>query len=87
MVINALNCGANIFMADFGGRQFAKRGTTTSTTQMNMRDAIRRTIEFTSPEGESYKLNDKIATLLVRRAAGIWTKSMYCWAGSRSPAP
>jgi malate synthase len=34
--------------------------------QINMRDAVRGTIAFTSPEGKQYKLNDKIATLLVR---------------------
>ncbi len=34
--------------------------------QINMRDAVRGTIDFTSPEGKQYKLNDKTATLLVR---------------------
>jgi malate synthase len=34
--------------------------------QINMRDAIDRTIAYTSPEGKHYKLNDRIATLLVR---------------------
>ena len=34
--------------------------------QYNLRDAVNRTIDFTSPEGKAYKLNDKIATLLVR---------------------
>jgi malate synthase len=33
---------------------------------VNLRDAVRRTIEFTSPEGKTYRLNDKTATLLVR---------------------
>jgi malate synthase len=65
MVINALNSGANMFMADF-------EDSSTPTWenqiqgQINMRDAIDRTITFTSPEGKHYKLNDKIATLLVR---------------------
>lgn len=65
MVINALNCGANVFMADF---EDANSPTWTNNLdgQVNLRDAIRRTIEFTSPEGKKYKLNDKIATLLVR---------------------
>jgi malate synthase len=65
MVINALNCGANVFMADF---EDANSPTWTNNLdgQINLRDAIRRTIEFTSPEGKRYKLNDKIATLLVR---------------------
>jgi malate synthase len=36
------------------------------TGHMNLRDAIERTIEFSSPEGKQYRLNDKIATLMVR---------------------
>lgn len=34
--------------------------------QVNLRDAVRRTISFTAPNGKEYKLNDKIATLIVR---------------------
>ena len=65
MVINALNSGASVFMADF---EDANSPTWSNNLegQINLRDAIRRTIEFTSPEGKKYKLNDKIATLLVR---------------------
>src|SRR5450755_1585210 len=65
MVINALNSGANVFMADF---EDANSPTWSNNLegQINLRDAVRRTIEFTSPEGKKYKLNDKIATLLVR---------------------
>jgi malate synthase len=65
MVINALNSGANMFMADF-------EDSSTPTWdnqiqgQINARDAVRGTIAFTSPEGKQYKLSDKIATLLVR---------------------
>jgi malate synthase len=65
MVINALNSGANVFMADF-------EDSSTPTWdnliqgQLNMRDAVRGTISFVSPEGKSYKLNPKIATLMVR---------------------
>jgi malate synthase len=65
MVINALNSGASVFMADF---EDANSPTWNNNVDghINLRDAIRRTIEFTSPEGKRYKLNDKIATLLVR---------------------
>ena len=65
MVINALNSGASMFMADF-------EDSSTPTWenqlqgQINMRDAIARTISFSSPEGKQYKLADKTATLLVR---------------------
>ena len=65
MVINALNCGANVFMADF---EDANSPTWTNNLdgQINLRDAIKKTITYASPEGKQYKLNDKIATLLVR---------------------
>jgi len=41
-------------------------GTTTSMARSTCADAIRRTIDYTSPEGKKYKLNDKVATLLIR---------------------
>jgi len=65
MVINALNSGANVFMADF---EDANSPTWNNTVDghINLRDAIRRTIEFKSPEGKQYRLDEKIATLLVR---------------------
>ncbi|HUJ49653.1 MAG TPA: hypothetical protein VLW25_05625, partial [Bryobacteraceae bacterium] len=65
MIINALNSGASVFMADF---EDANSPTWTNNLDghVNLGDAIRRTITFESPEGKSYKLNDKIATLLVR---------------------
>ena len=65
MVINALNSGAKCFMADFEDSQSP---TWDGMVQghINLRDAVRRSITFTSPEGKSYKLNDRIATLIVR---------------------
>lgn len=65
MVINALNCGANVFMADFEDSN-TPTWENMIEGQINLRDAINRTISFTSPEGKSYRLNDKSATLLVR---------------------
>ena len=65
MVINALNSGASIFMADFEDSNTPTWDNQLQ-GQINMRDAVRRTIDFTSPEGKHYQLNDKIATLLVR---------------------
>src|SRR5215469_13104899 len=61
MVINALNSGASVFMADF---EDANSPTWRNNVegQFNVRDAVRRTITFASPEGKQYKLNDKIAT-------------------------
>src|SRR5947209_8932867 len=65
MVINALNSGAKVFMADF---EDANSPTWANMVegQINLRDAIRRTISFTSPEGKSYQLKEDIAVLLVR---------------------
>lgn len=65
MVINALNCGANVFMADF---EDASTPTWTNLIegQINLKEAVRRTLSLQTPEGKSYKLNDKLATLVVR---------------------
>ncbi len=65
MVINALNSGANVFMADFEDSN-SPTWNNTIQGQINMRDAINGTIAFSTPEGKSYKLNEKIATLMVR---------------------
>lgn len=65
MVINALNSGANCYMADFEDSH-SPTWTGTLDGQINMRDAVRGTIEFQSPEGKRYALNQKVATLLVR---------------------
>jgi malate synthase len=65
MVINALNSGAKMFMADF---EDANSPTWRNMIegQINLRDAIRRVISFSSPEGKEYKLGEQVATLLVR---------------------
>src|SRR5207237_5149933 len=65
MLINALNSGARVFMADF---EDANSPTWSNIVegQVNLTDAIERRIGFTSPEGKEYRLNDKVATLLVR---------------------
>jgi len=65
MMINALNSGANLFMADF---EDANSPTWQNLLQghLNLRDAIDRTISFTSPEGKQYRLNEEVATLMLR---------------------
>jgi len=65
MVINALNSGASVFMADF---EDANSPTWSNNIegQQNLCDAIRRTIQFVSPEGKRYQLARKTATLVVR---------------------
>ena len=66
MIINALNCGANVFMADF---EDASTPTWANMVegQFNLADAVRRQIDFVDPNnGRTYRLNDKTATLFVR---------------------
>ena len=65
MVINALNSGAQVYMADFEDST-APTWSNVIDGQINLRDAIRRQIDFTSPEGKHYALNDKTAILMVR---------------------
>jgi len=65
MVINALNCGASVFMADFEDAN-APTWANMVEGQINLRDAVRRTIAFRSREGKEYRLAEKTATLIVR---------------------
>lgn len=65
MVINALNSGASVFMADF---EDANSPTWHNMIdgQFNLCDAVDGTISFDSPEGKQYRLNEKTAVLMVR---------------------
>lgn len=65
MMINAFNSGANVFMADFED-SLSPTWENIIHGQANLKDAVRRQLTFESPEGKSYKLNEKIATLVVR---------------------
>jgi malate synthase len=65
MIINALNSGANMFMADFEDSN-SPTWRNNIEGQLNLRDATRREITYASPEGKSYRLNPTIATLIVR---------------------
>ncbi|MDQ2948174.1 MAG: malate synthase A [Acidobacteriota bacterium] len=65
MIINALNSGANVFMADFEDSN-SPTWRNLIDGQINLRDAIRGEITFTSPEGKPYKLGEKTAVLFVR---------------------
>jgi len=66
MVINALNSGANCFMADFEDSN-APTWDNNVQGQNNLYDAVRRTIEYADPtSGKQYRLNEVTATLLVR---------------------
>lgn len=93
MVINALNSGARMFMADFEDSS-SPTWEAMVHGQINLHDAIRRQIDFTAANGKEYKLNDRVATLLVRPRgwhmeeghvqldgrpvpAGLWDFSLY----------
>lgn len=100
MVINALNSGARLFMADF---EDASSPTWEAMIggQINLYDAIRRQIDFTAPSGKAYRLNDKTATLIVRPRgwhmeeghvlvdgrpvpAGLWDFGLYFFHNARA---
>jgi malate synthase len=66
MIINALNCGANVFMADF---EDASTPTWSNMVdgQFNLASAVHREIDYVDPQtGREYKLNEKTAVLFVR---------------------
>ncbi len=65
MIINALNSGASTFMADLEDSN-SPTWRNTMEGQLNLRDAVRRTIEFQNPDGKQYRLNERTAVLLVR---------------------
>lgn len=100
MVINALNSGARMFMADFEDSS-SPTWETMINGQVNLYDAIRRQVDFTADNGKQYKLNDKIATLLVRPRgwhmeeghvqvdgrpvpAGLWDFGLYFFHNARA---
>jgi malate synthase len=65
MMINALNSGARVFMADFEDA-LSPPWTNVIAGQVNCIEAVRRTLEYTSPEGKRYRLGERLATLVVR---------------------
>ena len=65
MIINALNSGAKVFMADCED-SLCPSWANVIGGQLNLNDAVRRTIEHTSPEGKHYRLDERTAVLIVR---------------------
>jgi malate synthase len=65
MMINALNSGARVFMGDFEDA-LSPPWSNVVAGQANCMDAVRRTLEFVSPDGKRYRLAEKLATLVVR---------------------
>jgi malate synthase len=77
MIINALNSGAKVFMADCEDSMTPTWDNVVQ-GQINLRDAVARRIDFTSPEGKRYQLNPSIATLIVRpRGWHLYEKHIY----------
>ncbi|WP_233840599.1 malate synthase A [Dyella sp. 2HG41-7] len=65
MIINALNSGAKVFMADFedsSAPSFANQ----LDGQINLRDAVAGTLEYRAPKGKHYRVGDNPAVLVVR---------------------
>jgi malate synthase len=84
MVINALNSGASVFMADFED-SLSPTWANLMIGQANLRDAVRRTITFDSPERKHYRLNDQTAVLLVRPRG--WHLVEKHWVLDGDPVP
>ena len=85
MAINALNSGAQCWMADF---EDANSPTWENCLegQLTMRDAARRTLTFTSPEGKAYALKEKIATIVARPRGWHMDEKHVRFAGKRVSA-
>lgn len=79
MIINALNSGAKMFMADLEDSNTPSWDNNIQ-GQINLREAVNKTIEFTNPKsGKYYQLNEKVATLLVRpRGWHLEEKHLTC---------
>jgi malate synthase len=76
MIINALNSGARVFMADCED-SMSPSWDNVVRGQLNLRDAVSRQIEFTSPDGKAYRLVEKPAVLIVRpRGWHLYEKHM-----------
>ena len=65
MIINALNSGAKVFMADFEDSN-APSWSNLMEGQQNLIDAVKKTISFKNENGKEYRLNENTATLIVR---------------------
>jgi len=87
MVINALNSGAQVFMADFED-SLSPTWDNVISGQGNLMDAVRRKIDYVDPaSGKSYRLNKKIAVLLVRPRGLHLEERHFLVDGAPAPAP
>ncbi|WP_030420349.1 malate synthase A [Streptomyces sp. NRRL F-5065] len=65
MAVNALNSGAQVWMADFEDAT-APLWDNIVGGQLTLLDAVERRLDFTTPEGKEYRLGDRLATIMVR---------------------
>ena len=84
MIINALNSGAQVFMADFEDAN-APTWANMVQGQANLFDAVRRTIRYTAPDGREYRLAEKTAVLTVR-PRGWHLDETHVWVDGRPVA-
>ncbi|GIW09996.1 MAG: malate synthase [Dehalococcoidia bacterium] len=65
MMINALNSGANVFMADFEDA-LSPTWQNVVAGQVNLQEAVRGTLAYDDPSGKRYRLEPQVAVLMVR---------------------
>jgi malate synthase len=80
MMINALNSGADVFMADLED-SLSPTWDNVVGGQANLMEAVRGTLAYTSPEGKAYALNPRVATLVVRPRGWHLTEKHAAWRG------
>lgn len=84
MIINALNSGAKVFMADCED-SLTPTWDNVVQGQINLRDAVNRSISFGNPDGKQYRLEANIATLIVRPRGWHLFEKHICVDGKRVP--
>jgi malate synthase len=102
MIINALNSGARVFMADFED-SLAPTWENVLAGQQHLRDAVAGTIAYTAPDGREYRLRERRAVLMVRprgwhlpekhfqvdgrpASASIFDAALFCFHNARTLA-
>ena len=82
MIINALNSGAKVFMADIEDSLSPTWGKVME-SQQALYDAVRRTLTYTSPDGKAYRLKSEpdLATLIVRPRGWHLNEKHITWRG------
>ncbi|MEV8020283.1 malate synthase A [Streptomyces sp. NPDC086554] len=85
IAVNALNSGAQVWMADFEDAT-APTWDNIIGGQLNLLDAIERRIDFRTPEGKEYRLGEQVATIVVRPRGWHLTEEHLEFGGRPTPA-